>query len=105
MEVDSLWAKVTNEDANGLFSVSGCVVSSLLAAHCREEMILCKACTGLSVHGHFALVTMLKGLHQQMDLQVKSPSSTLIVAPSSPFLDSQTLFVFAQQQAVTKARN
>lgn len=65
---------------------------------------LCKTCTGLSVHGHFAMVTMLKDLHQQTALQVKSPVSTLIVAQSSRFLDSATLFLFAQQQAVTKPR-
>lgn len=64
----------------------------------------CKTCTGLSVHGRFAGVTMLKDLHQQMDLQVRSPLSTLIVAQNSHFLDSQTL-VFVQQQAVTKPRN
>ena len=100
--MDSLWTRITHEDANGVFSVSECIVSSLLGAYCREEVTLCKTCTGLSVHGHFAVVTMLKDVRQQMDLQVKSPSSTLIVAQSSCFLDT---FVFVQQQAVTKPRN
>lgn len=56
-------------------------------------------------HGHSAVVALLKDLHQQMDLQVKSLLSTLIVSQSSCSLDSETLVDFVQQQAVTKPRN
>lgn len=52
---------------------------------------LCKNCTGLSAHRHFAVVTMLKDSHQQVDRQVRNPLSTLIMAQSSRFLDSPTL--------------
>lgn len=88
-----------------MFSVSERIVSSWLGAYCRYDVALWKTCTGLPVHGHFAVVTMLKASYQPMDLPVKSPLSTLIVAQSSCFLDSETLFVFVQQHAVTKPRN
>lgn len=54
--------------------------------------------------GHFAVVTLLKDLHQQMDLQAKSLLSTLIVSQSS--CETQRHFLLlVQQQAVTKPRN
>lgn len=60
----------------------------------------------LSVHGHLLWWLCWRiSINQQMDLQVKSPLSTLTVAQSSRFLDSETLSVFVQQQAVTKPRD
>lgn len=40
------------------------------------------------------MVTMLKDLHQQMDLQVKSPLSTLIMAQSSRFFTHRLDFLY-----------
>lgn len=55
--MDSLRIEITNEDADGIFSVSECTVRSLLGKYCIQEVSVCKTSTGLSVCGCVALVT------------------------------------------------
>lgn len=56
MEMDSLRIEITDEDADGIFRVSECILRSLLGKYCIWEVSMCETSTGLSVCGCVAWI-------------------------------------------------
>lgn len=54
--MDSLRIEITDEDADGIFRVSECILRSLLGKYCIWEVSMCETSTGLSVCGCVAWV-------------------------------------------------